>query len=273
MKRRIKMLPTKAVTAMLAASGLLLLSGSIGGARAALTYYSDTYRSTMSTQNIGVTLLEKGEADEDWRPVSYRNYDKDGNWDQSAEDDKELLTGLLAEDEKLKIGKIYSEEMKVANSGTIGEYVRVTVYRYWTDENGEKIQFVEGQPLDPGMIELDLNEEDWIEDTDAGTAERTVLYYRRPLSAPGGESENSATETSPFMRTITVNRKVMKIVTEEKDNEENPTEIKSAYVYDGKQFQIEVEVDAVQDHNAEDAILSAWGRSVTIEDGEIVNLN
>lgn len=272
MKRLKKILSPKAATVMLAASALLLLSGSVGGARAALTYYSDTYRSQMSTQNIGVTLLEKGEADEDWRPVSYRNY-KDGEWEISGnrENDGKLLTGMLAEGEELKIGKIYSEELRVENSGTIGEYVRVSIYKYWTDENDNKIRFVEDEPLDPGMIELKLNTTDWIVDKEASTAERTVLYYSRPLSAPRKEEgeDSGSSVTSSFVESVSVNRDVMKIVTEKRENDT----IKSTYVYDGKKFQIEVEVDAVQDHNAEDAILSAWGRNVTIEDGEIVNLN
>ena len=38
---------------------------------------------------------------------------------------------------------------------------------------------------------------------------------------------------------------------------------------DGVEFVVEVEVDAVQDHNAQDAILSAWGRRVEIENGSL----
>ena len=46
--------------------------------------------------------------------------------------------------------------------------------------------------------------------------------------------------------------------------------IKTIYEYDGVQFGVEVEADAVQTHNAEDAIWSAWGRRVNIaEDGTL----
>ena len=45
--------------------------------------------------------------------------------------------------------------------------------------------------------------------------------------------------------------------------------ITTSYDYDGWQFCIEATVDAVQDHNAEDAIKSAWGRDVTISDGTL----
>ena len=42
------------------------------------------------------------------------------------------------------------------------------------------------------------------------------------------------------------------------------TTITTSYDYDGVQFKIEAKVDAVQEHNAEDAILSAWGKNVTV---------
>ena len=47
----------------------------------------------------------------------------------------------------------------------------------------------------------------------------------------------------------------------------NYTTITTTYDYDGVSFRIEVEVDAVQEHNAEDAIWSAWGKRVTVNDG------
>ena len=47
------------------------------------------------------------------------------------------------------------------------------------------------------------------------------------------------------------------------------TTITTAYDYDGLQFCVEASVDAVQEHNAEDAILSAWGRKVSISNGSL----
>ena len=40
--------------------------------------------------------------------------------------------------------------------------------------------------------------------------------------------------------------------------------ITTVYDYDGYSFQIEAEVDAVQTHNAVDAIKSAWGVDVDV---------
>ncbi|NBK91628.1 hypothetical protein D5278_06470 [bacterium 1XD21-13] len=270
MKKLIKMLPPKAVTAMLVVAALLLLSGSVGGTRAALTYYSDTYSSRIRLDNIGVTLEEKGVQDENWKEVSWRNYDKDGNWEETKLEEgiskPKLLTGMLAEGENLKIGKKYQEELRVKNTGSIDQYVRVTIYKYWVDENGNKL-LGKDLTLDPAMIDLKLaNAGDWIEDTAEGasTPERIVLYYNKRLPVGG--------VTSNFTESLTIDQKITKMVTEEISKDGEFTTIKSTYDYDGKQFHIEVQVDAVQDHNAEDAILSAWGRDVTII-GETLRLN
>lgn len=280
MKRFIKMLPPKAATAMLAAAVLLLLSGSVGGTRAALTYYSDTYSSQIILDNIGVTLEESNNGT-DWKEVSRRNYNKDkSDWDitpvpEEANEEgndspkPKLFANMLGTDESLIIGKNYREELRVKNTGTIGEYVRVTIYKYWVDLDGEKI-LGKNLTLDPDMIELKLaNTDTWLEDKtgtdpevsdpskEANTSERTVLYYNQllPVNTP----------TPPFTESLTINRDIVKMVAEEISTEGEYTVIKSTYDYDGKQFCVEVEVDAVQDHNAEDAILSAWGRNVTIK--------
>lgn len=281
MKKVIEKLSSKVVMALLGASGLLLLSGSIGGTRAALTYYSDVYSSQIQLGNIGVTLLESGETDkasdgsDTWNEIAFRDYDRDGRWEA---ENKELLSTMLPKDEKgnfedLQIGKVYKEKLKVKNTGAINEYVRVSVYKYWTDgsEDGRN------RNLNPEYIELEFanngDGEDWLIDEDASTPERTVLYYRNVLPVEG--------ETSPFTDSIKISSDITKMVAEEKvseetspDGTEKTTIIKSTYVYDGKEFCVEVEVDAVQDHNAKDAILSAWGKDVDLDgSGNIVKLN
>ena len=80
MKKLKKMIasPVTTVAAFAVAAGLLLFS-SIGGARAALTYFSDDYAANIQLHEIGVTLVENG------APV-----------------EGELLKGLLAEGEELE---------------------------------------------------------------------------------------------------------------------------------------------------------------------------
>ena len=46
----------------------------------------------------------------------------------------------------------------------------------------------------------------------------------------------------------------------------------TSYLYNGYRFFLEAEVDAVQTHNAEDAIKSAWGVDVSIGEDKSLHL-
>ena len=48
-------------------------------------------------------------------------------------------------------------------------------------------------------------------------------------------------------------------VAQEARIEEEGNVITTIYKYDGVEFHVDIEVDAVQTHNAQDAIKSAWG--------------
>ena len=122
---------------MLAAAVLLLLGSTVGSTRAALTYYSDNYVAKITVSQIGVSLLENGEV------VSSRDYN-DNAWkvttnkgDGSASGS--LLANLLKPEEKLALNKKYDEKLTVKNSGSIDEYVRVRIYRYWM-KDGQKVR-------------------------------------------------------------------------------------------------------------------------------------
>lgn len=238
----------------------LLLFSSIGGARAALTYYSDNYVGRVQMYNIGVTLEEN--EDDSWRSVSWRNYNSntsDGSWDEQR---GQLLSQMLKEGEQLKIGARYKEELRVRNSGEINQYVRVNVYRYWTDKDGNKLR-----NLSPSLINLNLvnTGTDWLIDQEASTPERTVLYYSRLLEKD---------QTTPiFADSLSIDGMVATKVTQESStNEQGLTTITTTYDYDGTRFCLEAKVDAVQEHNAQDAVWSAWGRRVTV-DNENLTLN
>lgn len=227
----------------------LLASSSVGGARAALTYYSETYTSRVQMYDIGVTLLEND------KEISWRNYDSrkdNGSW---LEEKGVLLENMVPEGEKFKIGVWYPEELKVMNSGTINQYVRVSLYKYWLDENGEKVQ-----TLTPDLIDLELQTDNgWMIDEESSTDERTILYYNRVLETG---------ETSPaFAGRLKIDQSVTAKVTQTTEKTANGSKIITTYDYDGVQFCIEATVDAVQEHNVEDAVWSAWGRKVTVNDG------
>ena len=246
MKRIKRFLKSPAATmiSFFLAVGLLLFS-TIGGARAALTYFSDTYVSRVQTSNIGVTLLENG------REIAKRDYNEtsDGTWDEST---GVLLANLLAKDEKFAVGKKYKEELSVKNSGTIDQYVRVSVFRYWLkDEKKDRT-------LSPELIGLNLVNvgSDWLLDETSTTEERIVLYYSKLLKA--GETSSLFADSIKIDNMIAT--KVTQVPVEGKKNT-----IRTVYDYDGMQFCVEAKVDAVQNHNAEDAIWSAWGKRVTVD--------
>ena len=243
-------------TAVLFAVALILLAVSMAGSsRAALTYYSENYTAQIGMFDIGVTLVENG------RDVSWRNYtQRDDVW---SEHTGELLTDM---EEFVKPGKVYPENLCVRNSGNIDTYVRVLIYCYWEDETGKRID------LSPELIQLNLTGNGWVEEKEKGESrERTVLYYTSILPAEGNNT------TPDFADTLVIDEAVSKILakgekteTIEKDPEKEKYSIRTNYEYNGLRFVLEAEVDAVQTHNAVEAIKSAWGVDVEIQaDGSL----
>ena len=134
--------------------------------------------------------------------------------------------------------------------------MRVIVYKSWKDGTGDS-----NTVLSPELIKLDGEDgmNGWVKDENASGSgadgdyrERLVLYYTKPI-ANGGE-------TPLFNKTLTIDPDVMKVFSQKRDG----NKITTSYAYDGYSFNLEVEVDAVQTHNAVDAIKSAWGVDVTI---------
>ncbi|MDO4418323.1 MAG: hypothetical protein Q4C02_08625 [Eubacteriales bacterium] len=295
MKNLKKWITSPAATLVLfAAAAVLLLFSTIGGARAAFIAYSETYQGHVEMYDIGVSLLEKSAQDKEARVVAFRNYiqNSEDDWEETPTSDHigVLLAPdhLLAEGEEFVPGKEYQEEISVANTGTIDEYVRVTLYKYWRDENGNKVvpYGTDVRPNDlpagmamaakagdmttygltPDLIKFTFPNlgSDWLldEKNSAVTEERQVYYYNKLL--PSGQD----TAEVPLTGTLTVDPSITLKVTQ--TTSEDGKTITTSYDYDGWQFCIEATVDAVQDHNAVDAIKSAWGRDVSIaQDGTL----
>lgn len=244
MKRKKKRSFPKVTVLLLAASAVLLVGSGVGSARAALTYYSENYSVQMNMQSIGVSLVENDQV------VSSRDYADADKWEGTTEGS--LLSNLLGEDEKFTPGKKYEEAISVTNSGNIDTFVRVIITKSWQDANGDK-----NTTLDPQLIELNyLTDNGWVIAEDQSTTERTVLYYTKAL--PVGESTPALSDTLRINESIAseVNKTV-------KDNT-----ITYTYKYDGYTFHLDAEVDAVQTHNAKDAIKSAWGVDVNVTEDE-----
>lgn len=241
MKKSFKIRPV----VLLSAAAVLLLASTVGSTRAALTYYSENYSAEVTVSSIGVSLLENGNV------VSYRDYThKDDVWNEAT---GVLLENMLAKDEQLILGKTYKEEITVKNSGVIDSYVRVVLTKSWQDENG-----VKDTTLSPELIDLNILEGNgWVVDKTASTPERTVLYYTSIL--PAGATAPAITDTLRIDPAVGT-----KVVETVKTDANGLKTITYVYEYDGYQFTIDAEVDAVQTHNAQDAIKSAWGVDVVV---------
>ena len=243
MKKKKKSFPKKPAL-ILTAAALLLVGSTVGSTRAALTYYSENYSAQMNMQSIGISLLENDKV------VSSRDYVSNNEWKGTSEG--ELLTDLLGKDDTFTPGKKYNEAISVKNSGTIDTFVRVIITKSWQDEEGNK-----NTTLSPDLIELNfLTDNGWQIAKDQSTTERTVLYYTKAVAA--GDS------TPALSDTIRIKPSIAKDVTKRVDG----NTITYTYKYNGYTFHIDAEVDAVQTHNAKDAIKSAWGVDVNVSDDE-----
>lgn len=239
----------KGTLLLFAIAGILFASSAVGSTRAALTYFSDNYTMQIEIYDIGVTLVEKSA--QGTKDISSRDYTgSNDKWNQTQ---GALLSDMLTETNgTLEIGRNYTEELSVKNSGTIDEYVRVRVFKSWTREDGSK-----ATDLAPSLIVLNMTQNGWIIDASASTEERTVLYWPHVLKV--GQT------TAPLCDSIRIDNAVTTKVAETSTTQSGLTTITTVYNYDGTQFNLEVEVDAVQTHNAVDAIKSAWGVDVAID--------
>lgn len=256
MKMRFRrMMRSKKTTTILAgAAVVLLLASGIGSTRAALTYFSENYTAQVEMKDIGVTLEETSA--QGTKDISSRDYT--GSGDEWNTTEGELLSDMLDESGgKLQLGRAYKEELSVKNSGNIDEYVRVRVYKNWTKKDGSK-----ETSLSPSLIILNMTQNGWIIDEASSTEERTVLYWPNILKV--GES------TAALSDTLTIDPSIGTKVTKNTETTDGVTKTTTSFNYDGVKFNLEAEVDAVQTHNAADAIKSAWGVDVNVAgDGSI----
>ena len=243
MKKIQEFLSRPTVTVTLLALALVLLVGStVGGASAALTIQSNYYNSRVELYDLGVALQESNDG-VTWNRVADYTKPRDNNG--------VLMENLLGSDPKLIAGKKYTEMLRVYNmpkgAQPIDGYVRVSVYKYWLDPNGNKTP-----ALDSDWIKLDFaTGNGWTIDTDSTTEERTVLYYNAILR---GEAASP-----PFLNAITIDEAATHEVTMTESSAGGVTTITWTYDYNGYQFCLDVYVDAVQTHNVADAKNSAWG--------------
>lgn len=228
----------------------VIAASSVGATRAAITVISDQDEISFSTGEVSVQLIENGV-------------------DVETDDEATALTLGIGED-SFKIGQKYLDAVSVVNNSTIvvnddngnvtdtyhyDEYVRVILTKSWYDAAGNKDTL-----LDPSLIDLNvLTDNGWIKDESSSTSEQEIYYYSKPVAYG---------EEIPFADTFMVKQDVNELITKSGTT----GNITTTYDYDGKSFEVEIEVDAVQTHHAAEAILGAWGVNVNIADDGSLSL-
>lgn len=229
---------TAPIIALLATAFVLVLAMA-GTAQAALDKQSSEYETKIELSSLSVGLTENG---------------------QSREGDNTLLTDLLKQNGKKEtdfaFGYYYKDDLAAKNLGATSEYVRISVNKYWLNEDGTK-----ATDLNPGFIELDWAD-GWVMANGKKPAstvgqEQTVIYSTAPLDV-------SASKT--FIKGLRISPDVLEKASVEKVNKEDEGEVyyvTTYYTYKDKKFAIDIEVASVQTHNASEASKSAWGVDVT----------
>lgn len=257
----------------LVAAALLIISV-VGTTNAALSDASDPYKAYLQSSGIGVSLLEKSDGAAGYTQVAYCNYQNRGNtnkdeltWVEPEEGVAGQTSARLLQNlsDGYQVGKVYSEGLKVRNTGKISEYVRVSLVKYWEtpllNADGSQVYDLSGNPvyvkdttLDPDMINIDVPDDSgWTLDPESITKERTVYYWSSVL--------HQDAETNDLTSSVSVSSDIMNKVTQETNADGIITTV---FDYEGKRFCIEAEVYAAQEHNFWDALISAWGHYVGI---------
>lgn len=224
---------SKKTIAFAAAAVLLLASGGFMGTRALPNVESDQVEAPFGMSDLAVVLHENGEAligsREEAAPLALDKLDKDSNGQAMVVP-----------------GKLYKETLAAENKSSHDQYVRIILRKYWISANGKDTA------LTPDMITINTGK-GWAKSSKESTKETEVLYYKEKLA--GGE-------TSPAAITgIRISDAVLDAVEvhEEAEQVGGKTIITYAYSFDGCHIGIEAELQAVQTHNAKEAIVSVWG--------------
>ena len=246
----------------------LLVTGSFGTTRAALQIISQDHESTYVLKHIGVTLRENG------IPIAYRNYGSKVESGFTEQQNGNIILDNLGSDKQVKIGKQYPCVITAQNTGTIDQYVRVIIRKYWVNnvsDPGGKGWFkfnsttqtkITDDIYDPDYILLNFNEgdstntyntTDWYKDN-SFSKECDVYYYKGIL-----EPDKA---TSPLSNYLAISNEISKYKAVNVSTDGNTTIY--TYAFDGYGFVIEAEVDAIQTHHARAAMTSAWGTSADV---------
>lgn len=203
-------------------AGVFVLSTMIGGTLAALdTTTTEGATAEISVKSIGVAV-------------------NGGTGSRTVDGDIELASAVMP-------GGNCSCSYNVSNDAVDGYdiYVKVEIYKYWTDDTAEvlaskydDIYYTYGEEdivYPQELSENYLTENGWL--VQYADDEQMILYYTKPLKASGSEEERTSTN---FMDGISFDAAM--------GNE-----------YADKQLNLEYIVTAVQGNNSSDAMAAEWG--------------
>lgn len=236
---------SKSTRILFLAAILLLGAGGIGTAWAASpAIQGQTYNAWFYMNHLQVYLLENG------KPV-VESHTLDGSSKVAGKLMQYLVPKEGETSAKIEPGLKYREELAAQNGSEIPIFLRMTVRKYWLDKNGEK-----ASGLSPNRIRLTYGKEAynnaaWKLNEAESTTESATYYYNTTLSA--------GATTEPLFDQLVIDSNVAKIEGYTTRTEGNKTIYTYIYRYNGYSCAIEADVQAVQTHNANDAIRSQWG--------------
>ena len=279
---------SKRTLALLAVTALLFCGGGFAGTKAALTYFSNDYTAGFELDHLQVHLIENGNdvcCGENESIYTVHRTD-----DQVAQDKKPKYKGNLVEylgyenenvhygdtpaykvgtPGKVDPGRTYIEELSARNGNNVDEYVRIIVRKYWVDKQGNK-----STKMDPALIKLtykgsDYNNGAWAVNPKEHTVESDTYYLKNKLGA--------GADSALLFNELTIDKSVADLAHMTTDTTEKTrpdgqkvTIITYSYDYDDFTFYIEADVQAIQTHNATDAVKSLWGVSnVSAKNGKV----
>lgn len=126
----------------------------------------------------------------------------------------------------------------VKNLESTPAYTRITITKYWQDKDNHKLP-----NKDASFIEIQTeNSMDWIIQEDKQNQEILYMYYKKPLS--------QNTKTSAFINQIIIDKTGSAMTNE----------------YTNLHIHIDIEVDAIQQYAAKEAIMSQWGLDANFDE-------
>lgn len=211
------------LTMLLLSITSIAVIAAIGGTYAAFVSSSNPIEKDVTAPELGIEI--------------HQNIDQ-----QALESGKAVQTGDGIQYLGGMPGEVVSEEVSVGAAGKSTDcYVRVTVYKSWTEADGRKI--TDPEKADPAEIGIEtINKEDWIIQQPEDDTEVMYFYYKKPLQA--GEATTNLMDSFSILK-------------------DSASQNSNAYA--GLGVSIEFEADAIQRVAAKDAMISEWGITATFD--------